>query len=137
MNESQRRIAPPLAQAFVVCREIVEDCRTHDFVLIAPFSALQPPGFPVACRLSIYAHLTGGHGSYAITLQLRDCDDTQVWVWDCPKPIRLDDPLAQHRFTLYDAVLEFPEPGRYDLVMLANGAEVARHALHLLNPGPS
>jgi hypothetical protein len=137
MNESQRRIAPPLAQAFVVCREIVEDCRSHDFVLIAPFSALQAPKFPFAYRLSIYAHLTCGHGSYALTLQLRDGDDQQLWVWDCPKPIRLDNPLVQHRFTLYDAVLEFPEPGRYDLVMLANGAEVARHALHVLNSGRS
>jgi hypothetical protein len=134
MNESQRRIAPPLAQAFVVCREIFEDCRSHDFMLIAPFSGLQAPAFPAATRLSIYAALTCGHGSYALTLQLRDGDDQPQWAWDCPKPIRLDNPLVQHQFTLYDVVLEFPRPGRYDLVLLANGSEVARHALHVRAP---
>jgi hypothetical protein len=131
MNEPQRRMAPlPIAQAFVVCRDIIEDCRSHDFVLIAPFSALHVSAFPASSRMSIYAHLTCGHGAYAIALQLRNGDDQTVWAWDCPQPIRLEDPLAQHRFTLYDAVMTFPEPGRYDLVMLTNGAELARHALH-------
>src|SRR5436309_912080 len=38
MAESPRRHAPlPLAQAFVVCREILEDRRTGDFALIGPF----------------------------------------------------------------------------------------------------
>ena len=131
MNEPQSRMAPlPIAQAFVVCRDIIEDCRSHDFVLIAPFCAVQAVEFPGSFRMSIYAHLTCGHGSYAIALQLRNGADEVLWAWDCPRAIRLESPLAQHRFTLYDAVLKFPEPGRYDLVMFANGAELARHALH-------
>jgi hypothetical protein len=131
MNEPQHRMPPlPLAQAFVVCRDIIEDCRSHDFVLIAPFSAAHAVSFPCSFRMSIYAHLTCGHGTYALRLELRNGDDQVLWAWDCPQAIRLDNPLAQHRFTLYDAVLEFPEPGKYDLVMLANGAELARHALH-------
>ena len=118
-----------MAQAFVVCREIIEDCRSHDFVLIAPFFAIQAPVFPGSVRMSIYAHLTCGHGAYAIVLQLQNADDQVLWSWDCPEPICLDNPLAQHRFTLHDAIMEFPEPGRYALVMVANGAELARHAL--------
>jgi hypothetical protein len=136
MSEPQRRITLPLAQAFVVCREIFEDCRSHEFVLIAPFSGLSMSAFPANFRMSIYAHLTCGHGSYALALQLRDAGDRATWLWDCPKPILLDNPLSQHRFTLHDARITFPEPGRYDLVLLTNGEEVARHALHarLLEP---
>ncbi len=131
MKDHQNRTSLlPLAQAFVVCREIIQDCRSHDFVLIAPFSAVHFVAFPGSLRMSIYAHLTCGHGDYAVALQLRDGDDEVVWAWNCPQPIRLDSPLEQHRFTLYDVVLEFPTASRYDLVMFANGAELARHALH-------
>jgi hypothetical protein len=131
MSEPQRRTAPlPRAQAFVVCRDILEDCRSHDFVPIAPFSAVNAVAFPVTARLSIYAHLTCGHGAYSLTLRLLDGDDEVLWGWDCPQVIRLEGPLAQHRFTLYDAVMELPGPGRYDLVLFANGSELARHALH-------
>ena len=56
MSEPQRRTAPlPRAQAFVVCREILEDCRSHDFVLIAPFSAVKAVAFPVTARLLLIA----------------------------------------------------------------------------------
>ena len=48
-----------------------------------------------------------------------------------PRPIRLANPLAQRRVTLYDAVLGFPRPGRYFLVLLAKGEELARHALQV------
>jgi hypothetical protein len=39
---------------------------------------------------------------------------------------------VQQRVTLYDAVLGFPRTGRYFLVLLANGEELARHALQVL-----
>jgi hypothetical protein len=142
MAETPKRTAPlPIAQAFVVCREIIEDCRSHDFVLIAPFRGLTPPGFPFRCRLSIYAHLTCGHGDYTAALELRDAEECVLWQWCCPKTITLRNPLMQHRFTLYDAVLDFPAPGRYNLVLLSNGEDLARHALHVSAPhqreGPS
>jgi hypothetical protein len=136
MSESQRRLMFPRAQSFVVCREIIEDCRSHEFVLIAPFGALAFPAFPVAFRMSIYAYLTCGHGTYALALQLRDSDDEVRWSWDCPEPIQLENPLERHEFTLYDAVVPFPQPGRYDLMFLANGEELARHVLHVQPSGP-
>jgi hypothetical protein len=123
----------PLAQSFVVCREILEDCRSHEFVLIGPLSSLGAAAFPHTARLSIYAHFTGGHGDYEVVLQLRDTEESPRWEWRCPQPIRLPDPLMDQRFTLYDAILEFPKPGRYDLLMLANGKELARHALRVFS----
>jgi hypothetical protein len=83
--------------------------------------------------VSIYAHLTNGHGDYELSLQLRDADESVRWEWLCPEPIPLPDPLRYHRFTLYDVILEFAEPGRHSLVMFANGQESARHALNILS----
>jgi hypothetical protein len=131
MPEPSRRPPLPSAQAFVVCREIFENSRTHEFALIGPFSGLTLPAFPTAYRLSVYAHLTSGHGVYDVALQLRDAEEDVLWEWSCPEPIPLTDPLKSHRFTLYDAVLEFPEPGRYHLVLTANGEDLARHALQV------
>src|SRR5262245_39331107 len=124
-----RRPPLPLAQAFVVCREIFEDCRSHEFILVGPFSGLPLPHFPAKARLSVYAHLTGGHGVYQMALELRDSEEQVVWQWQAPTPLRHDEPLQSYRWTLYDAILEFPCPGRYDLVMLANGEDLARHVL--------
>jgi len=129
-----RAAAAPLAQSFVVCREIIEDCRSHEFVLIGPFHTLIAAQFPLAARLSIFAQLTCGHGDYDLVLQLWDTEDCVLWEWQCPKPIRLLSPLVPHRFTLDDALLEFPRPGRYDLLLLANGEAVARHALQIAHP---
>jgi hypothetical protein len=133
MAASRRQAAPlPLAQSFVICREILEDCRSHEFVLIGPLSALRATDFPVAVRWSIYANLTCGHGDYELALRLHDTEDRLLWEWLSPEPITLATPLEQHEFTLYDAILEFPEPGRYDLLLLANGEELSRHALHVV-----
>jgi hypothetical protein len=133
MKAAQRRAPPlPLAQAFVVCREIIEDCLSHEFVLVRPFSDIRAAAFPLQFPLAVYVHLTGGHGAYELQLQLRDGEERPLWGWRAPRSIRLADPLAQQRVTLYDAVLGFPRPGRYFLVLLANGEELARHALQVL-----
>jgi hypothetical protein len=131
MSEPHRRGTLPIAQSFVVCRDIIEDCRTHDFVLVAPFGSLTGAAFPAAFRMSTYAYLTNGHGSYGLTLEMRDSEDQVQWTWKSPKPIQLESPLVRHQFALYDLVLNFPEPGRYDLLLLADGTELARHVLHV------
>ena len=40
-----------------------------------------------------------------------------------------DDPLRQYRFRSRDLAIPFPRPGRYDLLMLAQGTEIARYPL--------
>ena len=136
MSETRRGVLPlPLAQSFVVCREIIEDCRTHDFVLIAPLSCVYLPKFPNAIRVGIYTHLTCGHGDYDTVIQMRGGDEEVLWEWRCPKKVHLPDPLSQHHLTLYDAILEFPHPGRYHLVLLTNEEVITRHAL-VVKPAP-
>lgn len=130
-GSQHRSFTPPRAQSFVVCREIFEDCRSHHFILVAPMCALVASGFPFNARVSIYAYLTSGHGDYEVALQLRDADETGVWDWQCPNLVALRDPLKSHELALYDAILPFRAKGRYDLVMLVNGEELARHVLQV------
>jgi hypothetical protein len=120
-----------LAQAFVVCRTIYEDRRTHEHILVGPFSGITLTFFPAAFRFSIYAHLADAQGVYHLRLELRDSAGDTPWAYDWPEPIRHPNPLEPHRITLHDVVVDFPKPGRYDLVLLANGDDLAHHALEL------
>jgi hypothetical protein len=125
------KLPTPRAQSFVVCEAIYEDRRTHKCILVAPFGGLSLSRFPTGFALSLYADLCGGHGSYALALELRDEELEVVWDWRWPEPIHHTNPLEPHHVILHGAVLEFPGPGRYDLVLLANGEEIAHHGLQV------
>jgi hypothetical protein len=124
----------PLAQAFVVCRQIYEDARTGEFILIGPLNHLPMPRSPFTIRLSLYVHLSGGHGLYQMAVHLRDSSDVIPWRWDLPKPLDLPDPLQQLQLGLYDLAIEIPKPGRYDLLLLANGEQMAQQSMLFLPP---
>jgi hypothetical protein len=47
------------------------------------------------------------------------------------------DPLLSHRIALHDIVVEFPHPGRYNLIILANGNELAHHVLLARSAAPA
>jgi hypothetical protein len=106
------------------------------YVLIGPTSELRPRAYPVTYALGVYAHLTSGRGAYAAVLQLHDPDGRILWQWHWPQTISFPTPLHHYRLAVPDATLEFPAPGHYDLVLLANDKFVARHALVLFPPGP-
>jgi hypothetical protein len=130
MNEG--KLPLPRAQAFVACRQIFESPLSNECVLVAPFSSLGLNFFPISYKLSLYADLCGGHGTYQFALELRNQDLETVWACQYSQPIRQDDPLAPHKVILHDLVLEFPSAGRYDLVLLANGEDVAQLTLQIV-----
>jgi hypothetical protein len=121
----------PLAQAFVVCRTVYQDRRTGEFLLVGPFNGVALHSCPAGFRLSPYAHLTGGRGTYDLALELRDAGGEAAWGWRWPEPISHTDRLEPYRVSLHDAVVEFPRPGRYELVLMANGEDLAHHSLEV------
>jgi hypothetical protein len=126
-------------QAFVVCREIYEARKSRDLVLVAPFSGVTLLRYPAPLQFSVYAHLTAARGRYAMSLHLEDPEGRLVWGWDLPNPVEEANPLLSHRIALYDLVVEFPRPGRYNLLILANGDELAQHCplARLASSGPA
>jgi hypothetical protein len=89
--------------------------------------------FPAGFRLCLYADLCGLHGSYELALELRDDELQAVWGWRWPQPIRHDNPLEPYHVILHDAIIQFPRPGRYDLVLLANGEDVSQLGLQVVH----
>jgi hypothetical protein len=118
----------PLAQSFLICREIFQDRQTGEHILLGPATGASLAAFPATLRVSFYIKLTGGHGTYRPTLQLRD-DDGEL-IGECPGPEAFEqtDPLAPRQIAWRDVGLFFPRPGRYDLVLLVNEDDLTHHA---------
>jgi hypothetical protein len=120
---------PPLVQSFVVCREIYQRLGSPDHVLVAPFNQITMRQPPVVVQFSVFAYLTDLQGRYELSLEMIDADDRVLWRCNLPNPVEQRDPLLPHRLLLYDLKAPFQRPGRYHLVILANGDAVAHHAL--------
>ena len=130
---THRRLPAPQAQAFVVCRQITTDPQTGEFILAGPISWVPVEEFPATVRVSVYVHLTGGHGTYVLELQLRDADGDVVWSWRPRDPYPHPDPLTPAQLAFQAVTIEVPQAGRYDMVLVAGGDEIARQPL-LIGP---
>jgi len=119
------RIPAPQAQAFVVCREITQDDRTGEIVITGPVSHVPITEFPADIRLAVYAHATGGHGTYTLDIELRVADGDVVRGWRPVDPLDQPAPLVPMQITFDELRVLVDEPGRYDLVLLAGGDEIA------------
>ena len=129
MAKSPLRLPAPQAQAFVVCREIREQSDPYEVVLLGPKCHVPIPTFPDEIELSVYAHITGGHGTYDIEIILRDPEGDSVWSWTPPKPLEHPDPLEPQQLLLHGLDIFVPRAGRYDLALLAGGEEIGRQPM--------
>jgi hypothetical protein len=120
---------PPLAQSFLICREIFQDRQSGEYMLLSPFNSMTLPGFPAMFRLSLFIQLTGCHGTYQIKLRMQDQGDDVCAECEGPQALVQNDPLHFMQICWRDIVVQFPHPGRYELILLANSEEVARHDL--------
>lgn len=120
----------PLVQAYVVCEQIYRDQRTGHLILLRPVKQLLFPSFPGYAEVAVYMQLTSGHGRYDMALHVRDTDGEVRWGIDWrAEPIELGDPLATQEFAFWDLKPVFREPGRYEVVILANGEELGSQVI--------
>lgn len=113
----------------VMCREIWEIQPRREIVLVGPCSGISSKQFPARIPLSIFAHLTDVRGRNEISLQLVDSNGDVVWQMKDKLVVEEHDPLSPHRVVLRDMMVEFPEPGKFDLEFLVNGAFLAQHSV--------
>jgi len=77
----------------VVCRGIREQSDPYEVVLLGPKCHVPTPEFPAEVQLSVYVHITAGHGTYPLELVLRDAAGEPVWQWEPPGLLEHPDPL--------------------------------------------
>ena len=116
----------PVCQSFLVCRQIFQDQATQEIIIIGPAYQIIAMQFPVVGQLSVYARVTSLHGTYLLEAQLRDFEGAVLWRHRFESPLDCRDPLAVTNITLRDLRVSFPAPGKYEFVLMANDADVAR-----------
>ncbi len=119
----------PIITVFVVCREILQDRRSGQFILIGPTSHWPTHNFLFPCRVAIYAEFTGLHAPYVPKFILRDSLDDIVWTWKAESPFGENNPLLPIQVTFWELLMNVPKPGRYRLEFLLNNEEVINRVL--------
>ena len=111
----------------------MNDPQTGEIAIIGPVSHVPITEFPAVIWLAVYAHVTGGHGTYPLAFILRAADGDTVWRKDAVSPLHHPDPLMPMQVTFNELRVSVQEPGRYDLVLLAGDDEIASQPL-LIGP---
>src|SRR5262249_60461245 len=86
--------------------------RPGGFMLAGPASHVPVAPFPVEIRLSVYAHVTGGRGSYPLGFVLRDPGGEGVWHWRPAAPRGPPDPPGPQQLAFHDPLVAGPAGGR-------------------------
>jgi hypothetical protein len=120
------RAPAPVCKAFLVSRKVDTDPRTRETFIVGLCSSFQHHHFPAGMSVGIFGRLTSAHGHYHIEVQLQTPEGEVVWKDGPPVPWPMPDPLHTYDVKL-NVCVAFPQPGTYDLVLLANGEELARH----------
>jgi hypothetical protein len=116
-----RKPPVPVCKAFLVCRQIVGETLT----LIGQSNGYVNRRFPGSCQLAFFARLSGGHGQYAIEVQVQDADGVVLWRDGPLEPWVPSSPLQTLDLVLNLTPI-FPGPGDYSLVLTANDEELGR-----------
>src|SRR5262249_49374102 len=124
---TERRKPPtPLCKSFLVCRQILQGPLAPEFSLIGLTRHLTSPTFPASQPLGIFARLTSGHGAYQMEVQLQAMEGEVAWKGGPPGRGGMEAPLQAYDLLLKTLSPVCPRPGVYDLVLLADGTEIAR-----------
>ena len=106
-----RQLPQPQVQAFLTCREILDNTRTGEYVLIGPFTYVPAAEFPINLRASLYIQFKGGHGKYELDLQMRDLEGDVSWRCQLGE-LNHSDPLLPFKIAIHDAIIAVPKPGK-------------------------
>jgi hypothetical protein len=121
----ERKLALPAVQTSLICREIFQDKRTGEHILIGPGHEFVSPHFPATAELNVFVQVSSCHGSYRPELRLQDLEGRVAWSQALDPPFNAPDPLKIHTLTFHMR-LPIPQPCKYEVVLLANEEEVGR-----------
>jgi hypothetical protein len=125
----------PVARGLFVCEQVIVEERTHNVSLINCFTMRSVATFPTPPQpFVICALLTSGHGTIQLGVVISRLTDLGV-IYRQTMPQTFDDPLQEVRFYLRVSTCSFPEPGWYEVVLLADGEPVAQTRLQIARRG--
>jgi len=119
----------PVCKCFVLCRKLFVDPVRQDYSIGSPVHQVFSPRYPVTEQFAVFARWSNAHGSYEVEVQLRSLDGDVLCSVKMEAPFEAHDPLQVWIVPLYDIPITLPEPGKYEVALLASGIEVASDTL--------
>jgi hypothetical protein len=119
----------PVCKCFVLCRGLFFDPARHDYTIVSPVHQVFSPHNPLTEDFSVFARWTNAHGAYAIEVQLRSLDGDVLSSCKLEAPFEAHDPLQIWMIPLHHLPMRIPTAGKYEVALLANGAEAASDTL--------
>jgi hypothetical protein len=108
----------------VLCRELFIDPARQDYTIVSPVHQVFAQRYPLQEAFSVFARWSNAHGSNEIKVQLRSLEGDVLCSCKREAPFEARDPLQIWMIPLHHLLFQFPEPGKYQVAMLANGQEV-------------
>jgi hypothetical protein len=130
------RLPTPVCKCFVLCRELIFDPARQDYTIVSPVHQVLSRYYPLTEDFCVFARWTNAHGSYAVEVQLRNLEGDVLSSHKMEAPFETRDPLQIWILPLQHLRMQIPAPGKYEVAILANGAEVASDTLLAHQFGP-
>jgi hypothetical protein len=107
--------------SIIVCDTMIRDVETGKRSLIGIFTRLRARSFPVAhASLCVYTRVIDAQGDYDFRLALVR-SDTMEFIGEGNIHVAIPDRLQYHEIGFRLAGMVFPEPGRYEFRLYADG----------------
>jgi hypothetical protein len=120
----------PSVVAMLVCDQVIVEQGTGKKSLIGVFENVNSTAFPMQARLAIYAKLVDASGHYDFLIRLVNLkDETKVAEIKAEANI---DPMAPAEFAINFVGMIFPEPGKYEFQLYANGTYLHRVTMNAI-----
>jgi hypothetical protein len=121
----------PTVIGLLLCEQVVIEERTHNVTLVNCFTRYNAEMFPSERqRFAVFAALTDGFGDIELKLAIQRLA-TQEEIYHALRTLRFADRLQEVRFLFRVTSCSFPAAGPYDVILFADGSELARHRIQV------
>lgn len=121
----------PTVIGLLPCEQIVIEERTHNVTLVNCFTGFRVAQFPSERQqFAVFAALTDGLGDIELKLVVQRIE-TQDEIYHALRVLRFVDRLQEVRFLFRVTNCSFPVAGLYDIILFADGSELARHRINV------
>lgn len=125
----------PMPVAFIICDQVIRDSCSGKWTSVGIFDRIFCAGpFPaIQHQIGIYFRITDAVGEYSLVLDVGRLTPNgyETSTKTDGLTMRIKDRTIQADFGINLQGVAFPEPGRYQLRLLANGDLIGDWALHV------
>ena len=123
----------PVCVALLVSDYVHMDPISARYAILGPFQEIIASEFPASySALGVYAALTDGRGTAAITVQMVDVDEEREPLWEYSTEVDLSDPQFVFELGLNIQDVEFVVPGIYRLQLVVDRATIMERSIKVV-----